>query len=258
MKMSNENYFASDGLNFSIIKELTKSPKHFWDAMENTKQPTKQMTLGTLIHAAILEPDTFKDLYVAEPGFDKRTKDYKNWLLENEGKIPYDANELGAIITAAANAVYSESLNLIFKNQTINEESFFFKKGNLDLKCKVDAYCPGNQMLIDIKTSSDISPQKFKHQLFDRLYHLQLCHYIEGLESGGCKVSNARIVAISTTPPYDVVEYQLSQEVLERGKEELYNLYDEVMRVITFNDHDGFCQDVVEVNYPDYYKSKFI
>ena len=145
MKISNEEYFSNPALNFSRLVRLLKSPKHFWGGGD--KEPNKTMELGSTIHCALLEPERFKNDYVAEPGLDRRTKEYKKWLEENGDKIPYDAIVVGGILKAVQEAAwYSESTKLILSNQTLNEEAIFFEDMGLYMKCKIDAYSEKEKM----------------------------------------------------------------------------------------------------------------
>lgn len=255
MKIENKDYFLNPALNFSVIKELLKTPKHFWEAFENSKEPTKSMELGTAVHCALLESEKFKNEYVAEPGLDRRTKEYKKWLDENKDKTPYDAIVVGGILKAVSEASqYSESVKMILENKTTNEESFFFEDRGLQLKCKIDAFSEKEKTLIDIKTTNDVDPYKFSKQIFDRAYHIQLAHYGFALEKQGINIEKYRIVGISTTEPYDVVEFEIPLEVIEKAREELFNLYEKAHQTILFNDRGGYCKSVIRVDYPTYYR----
>lgn len=259
MKLSDEEYFNNAALNFTTIKELLKSPKHFWDAMQNPKEKTKAMELGSTIHCAILEPDKFAADYVAEPGLDKRTKAYKEWAEANEGKVFYNHNELLDIMDAVCQAEqYCEALQLIKENKTINEEAFFYGWKDLDLKCKVDAYCPEKKMLIDIKTTTEVQPDKFNKIIFERAYHLQMAHYVQCLEANDKPVDEVRIVAIGTASPSDVVEFVIPNEVLERAERELLELYSRASYVRQFDVHCGYATKPVVAAYPGYYKDFLI
>lgn len=256
MKLTNEEYFSNEALSFSTIKELLNSPKHFWRAKEEGIKKTPSMELGTAIHCGILEPKEFEKNYILEPQLDKRSKAYKEWLAtEGEGKLLY-SEETKEIIDNALSSTYSDAISLIKEGRTVNEEAFFFEDTFLKMKCKVDAYCKEEKILIDLKTSSDISPREFQSQIFKRAYHMQMAHYREALESNGCPVDCVKIVAISTTKPFDVVEYELDNIVLDQAMVELKELYKETARVISFGDRGGYSNKPISVEYPKWYVIK--
>ena len=83
------DYRADPGLNASIIKhglgEGGSLAAMRW-AMDNPKEPTDAMDLGTLLHALVLEPDTFPDRVAIWDG-DKRGKAYAEFEAANAGEI---------------------------------------------------------------------------------------------------------------------------------------------------------------------------
>lgn len=257
MKLSNEEYFSNEALSFSTMKELLNSPKHFWRAKEEGIKKTPSMELGTAIHCGILEPQEFIRNYILEPQLDKRSKAYKEWLSgEGYGKLLY-SQETKEIIENALESTYSEAMSLIEDGMTINEEAFFFEDTFLKMKCKVDAYCKGEKILIDLKTSSDISPREFQSQIFKRAYHMQMAHYKLALENNNCPVDRVIIVAISTNKPFDLVEYEISSDVLAQATEELRKLYSETARVLSFGDRCGYSDIPISVSeYPKWYNVK--
>ena len=76
-KVDDKEFFKMKGYSFSAMKELFKSPLHFWKYFEIKKPQTPAMILGSCIHCAILEPEKFHEKYLADPGLDKRTKGYR-------------------------------------------------------------------------------------------------------------------------------------------------------------------------------------
>jgi hypothetical protein len=66
--MNQQTYNALPGINNSGMKWLEKSPAHFKAWKEGRLgESSPAMELGIAIHCAVLEPDKFRDTYVALP-----------------------------------------------------------------------------------------------------------------------------------------------------------------------------------------------
>ena len=59
--ISNEEYHADPAISASQLKEIGKSPFHYWkryvDPDRSPSEPTAAMRLGSLVHCAVLEPN---------------------------------------------------------------------------------------------------------------------------------------------------------------------------------------------------------
>ena len=114
--MENAEYHARPEVSASQLKILKRSPLHFWDRFLNPDkpivEPTPNMILGTLVHAAVLEPEQFDKRYIVVPeGIDKRTKEGKQlWqdlLATGREPVKFDvwqdvSNMTAAVIRDAA------------------------------------------------------------------------------------------------------------------------------------------------------------
>ena len=72
-KHSNEIYHSHDSISASGLKTIAQYGIEYY--LTQTHAESEAMKLGTAIHTAILEPDTFFDIYeVMTEKFDLRTK----------------------------------------------------------------------------------------------------------------------------------------------------------------------------------------
>lgn len=105
--MTNAEYHALQAIGHSSIVKAMRSPAHLREALDNPKQPTPAMELGTAIHTAILEPKIFREEYavvddVLLTGTLSSLDDYK--IAAGELNVKFDAlnkDELKAAIKAA-------------------------------------------------------------------------------------------------------------------------------------------------------------
>ena len=245
IKLTDSEYFAEkDYFNFSTIKELLVSPLNFWWNIENPQAPTQAMKLGTTIHCWLLEPVKFFNEYVSAPTLDKRTKEYKEFASNNTDKFIYDAREVEPIMKAIKrNKGNFPGLDLILDAETINEYCIFWD----NYKCKIDAFEENEGILIDVKTTSDVEPMQFLRTIRKNNYHLQLAHYKKGLEACKFQVNKCKIIAIQNQAPYDVVEYELEEEVINYAEVKLEALYEKLNEVLLFDTKDGVSNKTINV-----------
>lgn len=257
IKISDEEYFANEALGSHQIRTLLDSPLMFWESMKLTREPTPAMKLGSLVHCFLLEPDVFKEKYAIEPELDRRCKEYKEFANQNEGKLFYRNSELEPIQNRlnkilTKNLSGYDSLMKILKNEDglFKEYSVFWD----NFKAKIDCFDSVSKTLIDVKTANDVNPSVFKRLVFKYTYDLQLAHYGNALSACGYHVDNYKIVAIQTSFPYDIVEYELDMEVMDYAYERIYKLYNTLEDVLLFKNDTGYNQGrVVNIELPKYF-----
>lgn len=248
IKLTDSEYFKEAGYNFSTMKELLKSPLAFWYNLENPKEPTASMKLGTAVHCWLLEPLRFANNFISAPNLDKRTKEYKEFALENTDKFIYDAKEVEPIFQAIERSKGNfPGLDFILNAKTINEYCIFWD----NYKCKIDAFEANTGTLIDVKTTSETDPAQFLKTIRKNAYHLQLAHYRNGLRACGYDVNSCRILAIQNTAPYDVVEYELDEYLMDYAEVKLDELYKKLDEVLMFETRSGASSKTIQVSMYD-------
>jgi hypothetical protein len=87
-------------------------------------------------------------------------------------------------------------------------------------KCKPDIRVPSLGLLIDLKTTTDASPEAFKWSAKKFNYHLQAAHYLDVSNSiDGKNYKTFLFVAVEKSSPYNIYIHECSDRVLARGKE---------------------------------------
>lgn len=97
-------------------------------------------------------------------------------------------------------------------------------------KSRVDRLCSA---LVDIKTTRDPSPQSFSRDAGKYGYALQLAFYAEACRVAGLGELPVKIIAAQNCEPYDVVVYDLDEEILSHGREQ-YELA--LMKLVNCNE----------------------
>lgn len=145
--------------------------------------------MGSAVDAAVLEPDTFRDKFVVEPRVNKRTNAGKEALEEFEEGLAPD-------VTILTPAEYEEAIrtrDAVLNNTTARmllsegrtQDVVHWNDPLTDAPCrmKYDWLRPDN-VLIDLKTAEDASPDGFARAAFKYRYYVQDPFYTDGLWHG--------------------------------------------------------------------------
>lgn len=91
-------YRAYPAINYSTLKVMRDSPKHYRAALEAPPKPPggdPKFSMFSAVHTLVLEPFQFDAEYAVYDGRrDKRTKAYQAFLADNEGKTILTPDEL--------------------------------------------------------------------------------------------------------------------------------------------------------------------
>jgi len=235
IKITDDEYFAAEGIHYSTLKELLISPKHYKYKLENPEPSSASQVIGRAIHAAALDPEEFaRSFYLYEGKLDRRTKEGKEVIAAaGEREI------VGLEVSEAAVAIQMAVPEL---SKCLKENAIFFNLMDLSFKAKIDAYDEGSGIIYDLKTTADIKPQAFIRSIFNYGYYLQAALYWKAVAMTGNDVKAYRIIAAEKEAPYDVAVYELDQEYLAYGGRELDRLLDVLKTAQTF-DHWGGVSD---------------
>ena len=226
VRLSHEDYLAKGNfLSSTDCKRLLRSPEYFMDCRLNPPEPTKAMELGTLIHSAVLEGETFFRNAVKAPSFDKRTKAGK------EGHAEFISS-----LTGSQKAVDAEDYEVIERiYERLNKHPVvkgMFTTGKREIsgfanesthgiasKIRPDFMIAHEGIIMDLKTTTDASRDEFERQIWQYHYevsaykYLHLASIIERHE-----FETYFYLAVEKVRPYSVALYRADPAQLEAGE----------------------------------------
>jgi len=221
--MNDQEYFALDAINATLLKDIIKqSPVHAQSRRARKDEPTHQMKLGTAVHAAILDTN-WDDAIAVAPAVDRRTKagkaEYSEFLETVDNKTIITADQFNLVEQMQIAVFDHPEAKRLLANCTASEHVRVFEYEGEKCKAKIDALrlkAPNIATVIDIKTTSDASPQAFAKQSANYLYHMQLAWYCRSVGIGE-GLGDCYIIAIENTPPHAVAVYIFDAEALRVG-----------------------------------------
>lgn len=246
-----EEYQRIKAVNFSSLKIIHSSNfKQFLYNMMFEKPPqTKVMEEGRVIHEYVFEREKFDERYlqVSEDKIDfilnhevygslfteeqKQTirKKGVNYLtsrstttgklftsfMENTGMSIIDESLKKTCYYINENIYKNKLLNKMMTTEGYSECTVVWIDEYTGIPCKarVDRYA--NSIVNDLKTSSNISPKKFRYSIKDYYYHMQQSMYATGLIANGHEVRECWIWAAEKTGLKTVLPYRLKKNSLE-------------------------------------------
>ena len=232
IKMPADAYHAdTEWLTAGRLKEFARSPRRYKAAIDGELKtdPTPAMLLGSMIHAAILEPDTFSDHYVPREKVDGRTKKGKEynakWEKDNAGKLPVTRNEEELLAKLQSSLQAHELSQALLGGDGLNEHVLQWTDEATGVKCKARPdrvlLANGNGLTsacIDLKTTADASPKQFSKTLSGLGYWRSAVHYLSGLRHCGIPADAYYFLCVETSPPYEVAVYEMDRDALERAE----------------------------------------
>lgn len=223
-KMTDEDYFASDGVSNSSLNNMSKSPTHYRHNLDNPMESTPAMVFGSLVHTICLEPFEVEERYAVIPSCDKRTKEGKALMAEfkenNKGKIAVSKDHMDKA-QAMFQSINNNTLACDLMGRSGDNEMAVFsedKDTGLMLRGKIDRICEESNCIVDLKTTSDASNSGFQQSVFRYNYHRQASMYIDLCTSQGLKIDAMIFVTVEKEAPYAVNVFELDDYTLEKGR----------------------------------------
>lgn len=259
-KMKDKDYFASDGESNSSLNNMSKSEAHYKYALTHPMEETPAMAFGSLFHCQVLETAEVEDRYAVAPICDKRTKAGKaimaEWLPSAEGKIVVSESDMVQVREMHQSLILHPVARDLIERSGENEQAIFSEDRDTGIlkKGKLDRICKNTNILVDLKSSGDASPQGFQKSVFSYGYHCQSAYYTDLATEQGLDIEKMLFVVVEKTAPYNVAVYELCPHSLEIGrrtyKENLYKLANCEMS----DTWQGYSSEIETIETPAYIK----
>lgn len=179
------------------------------------------LRLGRATHTATLEPHRFPAQYVCWSGGRRSGKlwdEYEAEAAANRRTILKE-DQLDTAI-AIAKSVRSHPVSgpmLTAKGRAELTIVWTHPRTGIRIKCRLDWL--SDALLLDLKTTRDVSPARFCSQAAQLGYHTQMALYTDAVYAAGLRPVATKIVSVQSTAPHDVVVYSLDEDALGPGRE---------------------------------------
>jgi len=248
-------YRKVDAINQSGLKQILKSPMHYWHNYRNPDKPVEapkaSLQFGTALDALVLDGEVKHAVQPVE--INRRTKAgreaYELWqaelpagtviLKQEESDKLEDMAESLMNHAHAGDLIQASSKATLFWDWIHPEPlgAFIHEPNRIVCKGEADGLLMRDDRieLIDLKTTVDASPDGFSREIAKYSYHIQAAFYTDGAWANhDVDLQNIRFtfIAIEKSPPYAIGVYQLANLFIEQGRrqyEEALHIYEKCL-----------------------------
>lgn len=230
--MTNTQYHAdTSAISKSGLDLISESPADYFQkyALQNFSDETsEEVALGSAFHCLLFEPENLHNLYiVSDTKIDKRTAQGKmHWatLQQEAGMSGKKVLDIKMFETASKmrdavmlHPIAKELLSRPGKSEYMY--SWIDPETGVQCKAKADRIT-ANRLIIDAKSTANVSPNEFSRSCYNYRYHVQDAFYSDGFElAHGVPVEGFVFIAVRNTAPHLVSCYILDDDARNLGRE---------------------------------------
>lgn len=170
-------------VNHSRLKLCKKSPWHYQNPRAWKEKP--EFEFGTALHALILEPESFDDMYTVEPEGSKNSNAYKAAVkeIESSGRKALSDTDFKRLFNMHEAILGDPTSRALFEAGKA-EQTLLWEWDGIPCKARLD-WLPDAipNVIVDLKTTKDAHPDRLKSAVLDFCYHTQEAFYRAGWQS---------------------------------------------------------------------------
>ena len=220
--MNFRDYTAIDAVNWSSLKALHESPLQYRHQQQHPPADKPAWVLGRAAHCAILEPGELMERYTIWTGGRRAGKKWELFKLGalEAGQEVITAKEMNDVNEMSYAVLHHEAAAKALSGGRA-EVTMEWTDPVTNLACKGRADYVRSTRLVDLKTARSVAPRQFMRAAADYLYHGQVAFYMDGALESGVLPQEAcfpAIVAVQSSPPWDVAVYKFTPQALDAGR----------------------------------------
>jgi hypothetical protein len=251
--MTFEEYCKLPGINWSTLKFMRLSSRHYLHATQAPPVDAAQFRIGRAGHTLVLEPEHFPLLYVCW----ERRRQGKLWeqfeaLATEQGKTVLTPTEWKRAVGSGAAVIADDNANTYLAGVGERELSLQWVDEETGLTCKARLDFAGRH-LVELKSTAAIEPRRFSATCARMSYHAQMAMQWDGLAANGFKVAaEPVIVCVESVPPHDVAVYLVPAPIVELGRREYRGLLRRVAECTERGEWPGVAEQVIDLALPEW------
>lgn len=256
-RLARGEYERIDAINFSTLKHIAKSPRHYQHSLLSSGPDSAAKKGGRVVHIAAFEPELFNSSVAVWHGGRRAGAEWKAFQQANAGLelVKEDEHERYLLIQEAVQrdpiaAKYLVGAQAEMTAQWTHELPSIGGLPGVVLPCKgrIDAITPG--AILDLKTARDGSPSGFGKSVWNYRYHVQAAFYVDGVFAAtGRRLPYVMIVA-ENVEPFVVQVYVVPERILNIGREEYRLMLERLAFCRAENAWPGYAESELELDLP--------
>jgi exodeoxyribonuclease VIII len=234
------DYYEIKALSHSMLSCLAQNPmeckmRYVDDPPSLPPKDSAAFAMGHAVHCLALEPDEFSNRFAIAPKCDRRTNagkaEWAQFLVDCEGKELLDDQQYEDALDCVQALNNHPEFAAIMAQPRRVEVPFEFGLFGHPFKAKPDAIIDSMRLILDIKTTDDASPDRWKWSAVDYGYHRQQFIYQEAVWAEQDFEPYRFIFAVVEKPkpstrgiPPTVALYELDDATMEMGEQDTWRL----------------------------------
>ncbi len=272
------NYYTHPALSQSKLKDLKRSPKHFWaNHLSPNRTPmadTEAMRFGRAIHTCFFEPQEFQNTYVVAPKVDRRTSlgktMYNDFILQNANKTVISEDDL-ILIKNIKESILSKTTAKILLNDGaltngLPEQELYWVDADTGIECKAKLDfliepCEQfpNGLIIDLKTTNNATDVEFAKSVYTFGYYNQVAFYCNAVKTI-YKTQDYPpfiFIPVEKSAPYECTFFASDEMMLKIGLQENTKLLNLYKSCLESNNWAGYEDKIQTIGLPSWVVNKF-
>jgi hypothetical protein len=270
-------YHAWDAASNSRLSTLLRSPAHMYHEVTHPHDPTDAQVLGDATHLYVLQPEVAPTRYVVAgqcEAFSKAGAPCANagkhlragrWFCGVKGHDP-EGGALGehtlTVLTldqdavcggmAAAVRAHPAARQLLDALTETELSVVWDDAAGVRCKLRTDGLAGGLGVVVDLKTTTDASPDGFTKSIFAYGYHRQAAFYLRGLAAAGVAPTPDifTFIAVEKLAPFAVAVYQVRPDAIEAGTRQIERLLETYRRCDESGTWPGYGDEPMQISLP--------
>lgn len=230
------DYLKIPAVSNSYLGRLDKCPA----AAKIEREDTPSLVFGRAVHALALEGiEAFQTRFQCGPDCGKKTKEERAAWAEAEtlgaqtGRTILDAESYEKVYYIS-DAIMSHPWAAKLLTEGVSEQTVLWTDARTGLPCKARpdrVPSEDRQVIVDLKTTADASPQAFTRSAVKYGYARQAAFYLDGLAANSNSATTLGgfdfiFIAVEKTAPFRVEVYALDDLFVDYGRAEYRSLLD--------------------------------
>jgi hypothetical protein len=245
------DYDSIRAVNWSLLRHMRVSPKHYKAASETERPDTDTFRLGRAVHTAVLEPDRFVLDYVVWTGGRRAGKAWDEFetAADEQGKTVLKLEQYEQACRIR-DAVRGHALVAPLLASGKAEQVLEWTDEKTGIKCKGRADLVTPRVILDLKTARHaVDKRRFVSAAYQLGYYHQLAFYsrFKGDDDVDCV-----IVAVEPAPPYDVAVYKLDPNAVWAANRDIDKLLARLAECLESDRWPGVFDDVQMIEEPNW------
>ena len=238
-------YRALPGVNWSLLREMDKSPAHYAYRREHEKPDSARLLFGRAVHTAVLEPDDLPLQYAVYEGKTRRGKEWDAFVESNPGKSILKPDEYRTCL-AVRDAVLANPDAAALLTGT-SEVAVQWEDAKTGIACKGRVDHVLGDGFIDLKTTTNIDAWAFTNVSAKMHYHAAAAFYARGLDA-----ASACLIAVEVNAPYDVGVFRFTDDALLAGAQKVDDLLAHLATCLERDEWPGRYSGEQDLNVPEW------